>query len=347
MINQNQHYVSRTLLERFKRPGVPLQCFELGTGEWKPRSVEKACAASGYNQLIGFGQVDNTLELAFSKIESRLPRTLKALEKVAQGGVSQLATSVYDNMCWYCAFLKLSSLPAKAAAVVNFVMQLNLEVEIGQRMLLRELQIPEDVISQWQKEIASGRKIILDSKNVLQLVYRNRFLRSYGEEFVLFRDTQWIVSTSPIELPMSDIGLVPIHLKDDKANHFILPISPTLVLEGIFFLDLKKNATRRPLKTLRLTTEQAEYLFDAICSSAVIEIICSQTIPQISESLTRAKRRGIRFHTIVAPRALRDAGLNEATAELRFRTVPVPEYVSFVHSFVKPPADDIKTNPVA
>src|SRR6266496_2670479 len=253
MINQNQHYVSRVLLERFKSPGIPLQCFELETGTWKPRSVDKACAASGYNQLIGFGQVDNTLEEAFSKIESRLPQTFRALEKIAQGGPYQLATSVYDSLCWYCAFLKLSSLPAKAAAVVNFVMQLNLEVEIGQRVLLRELQIPENVISQWQKEMAAGQKLILESKNVLQLVYRNRFLRSYADEFVLFRDTQWVLSRSPIELPISDIGLIPIHLSDDNANHYILPISPTLILEGIFFLDLTKNTPRRRLKTLRLT----------------------------------------------------------------------------------------------
>lgn len=347
MINQNQHYVSRVLLQRFKHSGAPLQCFELETGEWKPRSVEKACAASGYNQFIGFGQIDNTLEQAFSKIESRLPQTLKALEKIADGGPNELATPSYDNMCWYCAFLKLSSLPAKAAAVVNFVMQLNLEVQIGQRVLLQELQIPEDVIARWRKESAAGQKIIIDSKNVLQLIYRNQFLRSYANEFVIFRDTQWVVSTSPIKLPMSDIGLIPIHLSDENANHYILPISPTVVLEGIFFLDLKKNATRRPLKTLALTTEQAEYLFDAICSSAVIEIICSRKIPQISECLARAKRRGIRFHTIVAPKALRETGLQYTDNELRFRTVSLPEYVSFIHSFVKPPADDSEVTPSA
>jgi hypothetical protein len=338
-LNENQHYVSRVLLERFKCPGIPLQCFELETGEWKPRSVEKACAASGYNQLLSVGQVDNTLEEAFSKIESRLPKTLRALEKIAAGGSTELAPSFYDNMCWYCAFLKLSSLPAKAAAVVNFVMQLNLEVKIGQRCLLRELQIPEDVISQWKKESAAGQKIIINSENVLQLVYRSQFLRSYTNEFAVFRDAQWAVSTSPIELPMSDIGLIPIHLSDENANHYILPISPTVVLEGIFFLDLTKNAPRRPLKKLCLTGEQAEYPFDAICSSAVIEIICSRKIPGISASLARAKRRGIRFHTIVAPKALRAVGLQATAHELRFRTVPVPEYVNFIHSFVKPPPD--------
>lgn len=340
MINENQHYVSRVLLERFKRPGIPLQCFELETGEWKPRSVEKACAASGYNQLIGFGQVDNTLEEAFSKIESRLPQTFRALEKIAVCGSTELGSQLYDNMCWYCAFLKLSSLPAKAAAVVNFVMQLNLEVSIGQRFLLRELPIPEDVISQWEKEMRIGRKLIIDSKNVLQLVYRNQFLRLYAEEFALFRDAQWSVSTSPIELPMSDIGITPIHVSGENANHYILPISPTVVLEGIFFLDLNKNKAQRSLKTLRLTREQAEYLLDAICSSAVIEIICSRKIPDISDCFARAKRREIRFHTIVAPNLLREAGLQRAADKLHFRTVSVPEYVSFIHSFVRPPLDN-------
>ena len=337
--NERQHYVSQVLLERFKIPGNPLQCYQIETGEWKARSVEKACAAGGYNQLLGFGDVDNTLEGAFSKIESRLPQTFRALEKIADGRSTELPTPIYDNMCWYCAFLKLSSLPAKGAAVVNFVLQLNLEVEIGQRRLLRELQIPEEVISRWSEECAAGQKVIIDSENVLQVLYRNQFLRSYADEFALFRSAQWAVSLSPIELPVSDVGLIPMHLSDEKANHYMLPIAPRLLLEGIFFFDLTKNAPQRPVKCLHLTDEQAEYAFDAICSSSVIEIVCSRKLPQIPESLLRAKKRGIRFHTIVDPKAIRSAGLKRAAGELSFRVVPISEYVSFIHSFVKPPTE--------
>jgi hypothetical protein len=172
-------------------------------------------------------------------------------------------------MCWYCAFLKLSSLPSKASAVVNFVFQINWELQNGQHALLRELQMPEEVS-------ASGRKIIIESENVLQLLYRSQFLRWYGADFAMFRDTKWTISQSPIELPMSDVGLVPIHLTDEKANYYILPIAPKLALEGIFFFDLAKNAPRQPLRGLNLTQEEARYRFDGICASAVAEIICSR-----------------------------------------------------------------------
>jgi hypothetical protein len=33
--NERQHYVSRVLLERFKIPNSPLECYQVQTGEWK------------------------------------------------------------------------------------------------------------------------------------------------------------------------------------------------------------------------------------------------------------------------------------------------------------------------
>jgi hypothetical protein len=130
-----------------------------------------------------------------------------------------------------------------------------------------------------------------------------------------------------------------MHLSDDKANHYLLPIAPMLLLEGIFFFDLTKNAPQRPVKGLRLTEEQVEYAFDAICASSVTEIVCSRKLPQIPEALVRAKKRGIRFHTITDPRSIRSAGLKRGAGNLRFRVVPTPEYVSFIHSFVRPPTE--------
>jgi Protein of unknown function (DUF4238) len=338
-LNERQHYISRVLLERFRIPGNPLQCYQIETGEWKPRSVEKACAAIGYNQLLAFGDLDDSLEEAFSKIESRAPQTFRELEKIAEGRSGEIPSPVYDNMCWYLAFLKLSSLPAKAAAVVNFIFQLNFEIDSGQRALTRELQIPEDTISYWKKECADGQKVIIDPENVLQLIYRNQFRRSYANEFILFRDTQWSVSVSPIELPMSDVGVVPIHLSDEKANHYILSIGPHTLLEGIFSFDLSKNVPRRPVRRLRLSAEQMEYPFDAICSSAVLEIVCSQKLAGIPESLVRAKRRGIQFHRIADAQAARSAGLKRSAEEIRFRVVSREEYVRFMHSFIQPPVD--------
>src|SRR5947207_3710368 len=45
VVNENEHYVSRVLLERFKLPGKPLQCFDVKTSTLKPRSVDRSCAA--------------------------------------------------------------------------------------------------------------------------------------------------------------------------------------------------------------------------------------------------------------------------------------------------------------
>src|SRR5438876_12154940 len=101
---------------------------------------------------------------------------------------------------------------------------------------------------------------------------------------------------------MTDVGLIPIHLTDQKANYYILPIAPKLALEGIFFFDLAKNAPRQPVRGLNLTPDEAQYRFDAICASAVAEIICSRRMPNILESVNRARSSGISFHKIVSPK---------------------------------------------
>lgn len=337
---ERQHYVSRVLLERFRIPGQPLQCYQVGTGEWIPRSVERACAESGYNQLLAFGNTDNSLEEAFSKVESRLPRTFRALEAAAKRTLTELPLSIYDNLCQYCAFLKLSSLAAKASAVVNFVYQLNFEVETGHHHLLRQLQIPEAIISGWKAELLSGRRVIIDAKNALQLLYRNQFHRVFGGDYGMFCHTKWTICESPVNLPMSDIGLVPIHSKASKANHYILPIGPRLVLQGIFFHEVTKNSARQALKGLSLTHDEAEYCFDAVCSSAVNEIVCSQEMPNIAESFARAKAKGISFLTIVSPREITSAGLRDSPGEIHFRVVSMADFVKFIHSFVKPSETD-------
>ena len=244
--------------------------------------------------------------------------------------------AIYDNMCWYCAFLKGVALFSKPGAVVSLVFQINWELENGKHDLLRHLEIPKETIDAWRGECALGRKVIIESENGLQLLYRFQFLRTYALDYSQFLSTKWTISNSPIELPMSDVGLVPIHLTDHKANHYLLPIGPNLLLEGIFFFDLTKNSSQPFVRGPTLTQDEAEYRFDAICASAVAEIICSRRIPNISASINRAKSKGITFHKIVNPQAITSAGLTNAD-DLHFRIVPVDEYVKFVHSFMLPP----------
>ncbi|HVF73312.1 MAG TPA: DUF4238 domain-containing protein, partial [Chthoniobacterales bacterium] len=229
----NQHYVSRLLLKRFKLPDHPLECYDIALGKWKPKSVARACADSGYNQLITSDGIDDTLEDEFSKVESRIPKALRLLERIAESGSADLPAQAFTDLCQYCAFLTLSSIAAKASAVVNFVYNLNLEIEIGQRRLLRELQIPEAIIANWKPAVLSGNRVIIEADNALQLIYRHQFRRRFGDECALYRHTKWVICKSPIDMPIADVGLVPLSQKEPKLNRYILPLGPRLVLQGI------------------------------------------------------------------------------------------------------------------
>lgn len=336
--NENQHYVSRVLLKRFKTPGTSLQCYQVETGEWKPRSIDKICAARGYHQLLLSGNADNTLEDAFSRVESCLPGTLNALTEAATRTSTELSTAVCENLCRYCAFLRLSSPPAKAMAIANFVFQINWELENQKYSLLRDLKIPASTLTRWTEEIRAGLKIVVDPTNALQLLYRSHFARVYWGEVGMFSTTKWTISRSPIELPLSDVGLVPLTLTELRASHYLLPIGPHLLLEGLLWHDVKKNVTRAPIKALTLTDEEAEYRFDIICSSAVKEVICSRRIDGIAESIRRAKARGITFLELRNLPDVASTGQNQACDELRFRAISSDEFTTFIHAFARPTA---------
>src|SRR4051812_34587337 len=102
---ENQHFVSQVLLRRFTVSGL-LQRYDLQTNKWRPKSPKRVFSEFGYNQLLVSGQLDNTLEDAFSKVETPLPKTFAALEEASNSSETELLPAIYDNMCWYCAFLK-------------------------------------------------------------------------------------------------------------------------------------------------------------------------------------------------------------------------------------------------
>ena len=332
----NQHYVSRLLLKRFKLPGHPLECYDIALGKWKPKSVERACADSGYNQLITSDGIDDTLEDEFSKVESRIPKALRLLERIAESGSADLPAQAFTDLCQYCAFLTLSSIAAKASAVVNFVYNLNLEIEIGQRHLLRELQIPEAIIANWKPAVLSGNRVIIEADNALQLIYRHQFRRRFGDECALYRRTKWVICKSPVDMPIADVGLVPLSQKEPKLNRYILPVGPRLVLQGIFFHDVSRNAPNQTLKRLDLTKDEAQECMDIICSAAVAELFCQRRIGDIAETFGRARTAGVEFLQITNPRAVTGAGRETSTAKIHFRVVSMKDFVAFVHSFVKP-----------
>ena len=335
--NENQHWISQHLLKRFKTEGAPFQCYQVETGEWVPKGLDRACAAHGYNQLLVSGEADNTLEAAFSKVESGLRNTFRALEDAARRPLTELPQPAYANMCWYCSFLKGIAPYSKPGAVVSFIIQLNMELEGGSNSLLRDLRVPEETVHELRRQCARGRKVIIESENLLQLLYRFQFARNYQCDYSQFLSTKWSVSNSPIELPMSDVGLVPMVLEDYKANHYLLPIGPNLLLEGVFFHDHGKNSSRPVVRGMDLTQDEAEYRFDCICRSAIREIICARKRAGISEARSRAKANGTRFCTIPDPKRITSCGLVDVGyGDFLFRIVSVEEYVKVVHSYILP-----------
>jgi Protein of unknown function (DUF4238) len=334
--NENQHYVSRVLLKRFKKRGMPLECYQIQTEDWVSRSIDKICASRGYNQLLISGSADNTLEDVCSKVESRLPETLKALANLGTNPNAELAPLFYNNLLQYLAILKLSSIPSKALAVANFVFQINFELEHEKYSLLRDLEIPRETIAVWKQQHQAGLKIIVESDNALQLFYRSQFARVYSGEVSTFSTTKWLISRSPLELPISDVGLVP--LTCTGYNHYFLPIGNDLLLQGILWHDVKKNVFRAPIKGLNLTHAEAEYSFDLICASAVNEIMCSHRIEGISDGIRRAKTKGIGFVKLMNLPEAASAGMRNVQEGLRFRAVRSDEFVKFIHSFGRPPA---------
>ena len=335
--SENQHWISQVLLKRFKTPGKPLQCYQIGTGEWVEKGIERACASLGYNQLLVSGEADNTLEAALSKVESGLPSTFRALESAANKPLTNLSTEIHTNLCSYCTFLKLTSPISKPGAVVSLTFQINMELKRREYSLLRESKIPEEIISVWRAACEAGQHVIIEGENILQLLYRFRFRYAYKFDYSEFVNAKWTVSHSPVELPMSDIGLVRVFLIDEKANHYMLPIGPRLVVECVFFLDPTKNSSQPVIRGHNLTVEQAEYRFDCICSSAINEIVCSRKLVGIPESLDRAKTKGIRFHKIMNPEAIASAGLTDIGNDtVTYRIVSAEEYTRLMHSYMQP-----------
>lgn len=182
-----------------------------------------------------------------------------------------------------------------------------------------------------------GRKVIIESENLPQLLYRFQFARNYQFDYKQFLSTNWSVLNSPIALPMSDVGLVPMLLEDHKLNRYLLPIGPNLLLEGVFFHDLSKNSSQPVVRGIDLTEDEAQYRFDCICASAITEVICTRKLPNISHGRTRAKASGIRFYKIPNPKRITSSGLADVgLGDFIFRIVSVEEYVKLVHSYMSP-----------
>ena len=192
----------------------------------------------------------------------------------------------------YRALLKLSSPFSKAKAVVDWVVQLNHELETGKYAFWLDLGTPRDIIEGFRREHALGARVIFESENPVQLAYRYQFERLFPFNFLEFSDCEWALLHSPIQLPLSDVGLVQVYLESEKANLYMLPISPTLLLEGWVFFDAARRGATDKNEVATMTLEQAEGRLINIGHSAMEELICSTIDSTLPDLLARTKRSG-------------------------------------------------------
>jgi hypothetical protein len=235
--------------------------------------------------------------------------------------------------------LKRISPFAKAVAPANFVFQINKDLENGNVKVLREvLNVPDELIKSFQKEYSLGRRIIIDSEDFLQVIYRIQFRNGYQLDYSMFRNNaKWTICKSPIELPVSDVALVELPVGVHNATFYVLPIGPKLLLKGQINWGKQTPSSQTIVRGDNLTTGEAQYWFDAICLSALSELICSHRINDILEVLKRAKSNGVAFHKIVSQELAIGAGVKQFSAGLGIRVVSREEFVGFIHSFIQAP----------
>ena len=340
-LDTNQHYITESFVK--KRFGVNgfIQRYDVKHNSWKNNaSPQFTFSGKGYTQFLEKGQdVDNSLEQSFSSLESKLIELLPALDDAAERNSISFPEDQYNTLCFYCAYLWYLSPFLKAAAPVNFVNELDVNLKNNNWDYLRKRGMPEDVIARMKAQYEQGYKFILAGENYLQFVFRDQFIRNCREKATHFRyRTKWTVYNSPIELPISDIALIDMP-EPNVAVLYILPIAPNRVLIGRSPLGSPPPyySTETIVYGDTLSKEAAEEVLEVICYSAVKAIACKNKM-DIKAIRERAKNKKVSFHKIANLDEVLTAGLKVFDREKDLSLIPVtPEkFIKYVHSYVLP-----------
>jgi hypothetical protein len=314
-----------------------VQRFCLKTNKWKAKHPKRLFARLGYTQVLFDGTVDNSLEQSFQTLESSLPDVLAALDVAANGGSKQLPDEVYNKLMWYCAYLWGLSPFAKAASPLNYVIQLDSDLKSGRTELLKLIGIKESDYAEIKNLHSRGAKFILHGDDYLQTMFRIMFNNKRDREFKFLRYfVKWTVCHSPIELPISDVAFLKFHDLSVNAVIHLLPISPKLVLVGSPELGTKKQAnTDTTVDIGTLTNGYAEYIIQAICSSAITAIACQTTTLDVLGIRGSAEGK-MGFCRIKNLDAVLSAGIRQLKGDLRLVPATKEQYATFCKSFVEP-----------
>lgn len=337
-INTNQHYITESFVKkRFGTNGF-VERYDVEHDKWKPNASPRfVFSGEGYTQLLIEGQsVDNSLEKAFNKAENELQNIFPVLDDAATRPETKVPNEVFNNLCFYLSYLWYLSPFAKAKAPADTVMELDKNLENGNWQYLSFTGISDETAKGMLEKHKQGAKWILKGENYLQFLFRVRIFKGFQNQAEWFRyETKWTVYNSPIELPISDIALIDYSTKDVVL--YILPISPQSVLIGKFWPNKRNTYKEAILYGDTLSLEEATYIREYICLSAVKAIACKNRM-DIKGIREEVNQKGISFTKIVNLENVLKAGSKVFNIQnLHFIAVGEADYRKFVHSFIQPP----------
>jgi hypothetical protein len=266
-----------------------------------------------------------------------LPITLAALDKAAKKPTAELPAEVYENMCWYCAFLFCMSPFAKAKAPADFLLKIHYDLTNQKTEVLeKEWNIQAEEIEYYKRELALGKKLIFDAENYLQYLFRVQFIQQCRGKRKDFRYLySWTVYNSPIDLPLSDIALVELHFEKESFVKCVLPIGPRLLLMGkVRTGENIEPSTQTTISGGELSAQEADYWLHVICASAVVQLASKRQIADVPAIRQRASDMGIQFVKIKNLDAVKEAGTKVFNKKFFLRPVSQEEHDNFISTCV-------------
>jgi hypothetical protein len=330
---ENQHYVSQVLQRRFA-DGPFLQRFDLKWKKWRKVSTAQIFSRLAYAELFAYGEHDNSLDNLFKTFENALPETLKALDEVAKPGSAELLDDTCSNLFWYCAFLWRMSPFIKAIAPLEYALDLDLDLKRRKTKLVEILGINAIDVSTIRLLYAQGKKFIPVGENSLQLLFRIQFWQRCDRLYIQLRHfCKWTLYSSPIILPIADSPF--FSFLEHGAPLYIFTISPRLVLIGKQPVGTVTRIDKVNIESDALTNNEAEYIRDAICLSALTAVASRDRSIDVLAARKRAKENGVSFPIIKNLDSVLSAGLKECTDLVRILPVTETEFATFKRSFVE------------
>jgi hypothetical protein len=288
----------------------------------------------GYTQIFENGITDTKIEDDFCKVEENMPATLLAIKDAATRQLTELDVDLYNNMCWYFAFLYCLSPFFKAKSPIDFLADLHNQLEEGKGDLLEKyLTKHQSKFDLYKAEIKNGKKLIIDSLNFIQKIHQIQFNRLFDVFYYRrFRHcVGWTIFRSPIDIPLSDIAIIEVPVPCSKHTIYHIPISPDLLLAGVY--DGVNTPKRTSIVSSALPLKMADFLNEMFFLSAQYSLISRKIIPDITERRKKASKTHA-FNNVKNLMLVLNSGKKPFNGDLTFRVVSMSEFDNFIKQLV-------------